>query len=1049
MSETTLLNLLIQFIEQSHTENHSTKEYPDNFQGLKCKISFGRSQAYVPWICFPKEGMHIQQGYYPGFYYDRNNAILFLVFGISEEKPPAHSWPQETLAKYPSFESLKDSPAVAQKYPHSHKFARYDIDPESISSSLQDQISHIEEDFASIVELYSSTSDRVPLFGDLSFSTILQIFITRFKERYDELEKITSIDGMTGTQRRQWLKEQVQSAFSRENISTLKNEEAIGIIKQFYSIYYGSGPGDTSKSSEQWARGIVEDGGLIQKARDLLYGDDPFEERYMRFTEIGGVKHGITSEFLCYWNPDEYGICYGSSEKALHYLGMGNITIPKSGKRNGEYYLAFNQELKKVLAELKKDEFFKDADLSTLDYFFYEISSLSFWQIAPGPAAGYWDEFHNGGIIGIFYEEYLSEAKPDWLLLDKEELEGKFKSVYPDATKKATDLIHKFTRKVRPGDLIVANRGNEAIMGWGIVASAPSIHPQRNNEDYTVVRDVRWIEGVERPIPEDFKRAFMTTILQLKESEFLQLIHSETPHDDTITDSEQDETLPERDDMPMDPLKQLLERKKQVILYGPPGTGKTHRAIEFVKSNALESTRRQKTSFERKFFWLSVNKKKYDPDRIFTNAESASWQGRLKSAFESIDEGDYIFVYGANPLRKILGIAECQSTFVDTDGIPKITITGIQKIDGPDWATLKEDEIVSGSAPIRNGAQGTLFPLSDTEAEQILALSGLNPGDLAIAKTTEYEHIENRNVVTFHPSFGYEDFIEGLRPIATEDGTLTYCVEEGVFKEFSRQALNALLSAAGIEKEWTDSGDLPRLDKSEKELLRARAPDVPFYLIIDEINRGDIARIFGELITLLEADKRFCEEYEIITTLPYSKKKFAVPPNLFIIGTMNTADKSIALVDIALRRRFGFVEMMPDYDVLTRVIGSMDPTLKEVSDIAVPLLQTLNERILASYDRDHQIGHSYFTRLNNAHSHEEAVDILHFAWYNDIIPLLQEYYYDSPKKLYEVIGKRFVTLSQDERSFTHKGVLYGAEFIDAITELAGGNREPEITDVDE
>jgi 5-methylcytosine-specific restriction protein B len=223
------------------------------------------------------------------------------------------------------------------------------------------------------------------------------------------------------------------------------------------------------------------------------------------------------------------------------------------------------------------------------------------------------------------------------------------------------------------------------------------------------------------------------------------------------------------------------------------------------------------------------------------------------------------------------------------------------------------------------------------------------------------------------------------------------------------------------------------------EVDKENAPK--YLLVIDEINRANIAKVLGELITLIEDDKRLGEANELTVRLPASGERFGVPPNLYVLGTMNTADRSIALLDLALRRRFTFVEMRPQPSVI-------EPPVVAGVDLRA-LLARLNERIAALRDRDHQIGHSYLLHLRDAGD-------LHFAWYRRVVPLLQEYFYNDGERLKAVIGGRFVRpvkmsatnaafkeLYDAEQPPYEVVELQGDEFLKALGALAGAASEVE------
>ncbi|UOD32156.1 AAA family ATPase [Massilia violaceinigra] len=239
--------------------------------------------------------------------------------------------------------------------------------------------------------------------------------------------------------------------------------------------------------------------------------------------------------------------------------------------------------------------------------------------------------------------------------------------------------------------------------------------------------------------------------------------------------------------------------------------------------------------------------------------------------------------------------------------------------------------------------------------------------------------------VTFHQSYGYEEFVEGLRPVldAQSAGQIRYEIRAGVFKELCAEA--------------------------------RRFPEQHFAMVIDEINRGNVSKIFGELITLIELDKREGAAHAISLTLPYSGEAFSIPPNVDIIGTMNTADRSLALVDTALRRRFDFVPRMPDSrDTENAPLHGLRITL-DTGSIDIPALLTrMNQRIESLYDRDHTIGHAYLTALRGAPDGMPRLNLLKEIFRNKIIPLLEEYFFEDWQKIRLVLGDNQKARGQDQ-----------------------------------
>lgn len=420
-------------------------------------------------------------------------------------------------------------------------------------------------------------------------------------------------------------------------------------------------------------------------------------------------------------------------------------------------------------------------------------------------------------------------------------------------------------------------------------------------------------------------------------------------------------------------------------------------------------------------------------------------------------------------------------------------------------------DIPAATNTIFYGPPGTGKTYHIVEAAMKVAepeFSGFNQREELKSAYDELVETGRIRFVTFHQSYSYEEFVEGLRANTDETGQVSYAIEAGIFKKICEDAVvgisvaqNPLEEAINSMKEWlaendsielkTQRGNTFRVEYHGHTTFRAFPADsthedsngypvsiehirnqyrktnldkiynpsyvrailaylrdqysVPdyeemhknskqenFVLVIGEINRGNISRIFGELITLIEPSKRHGQPEALSVTLPYSKESFSVPSNLHIIGTMNTADRSLAMMDTALRRRFDFKEMMPDYEIL-------DDELVEGVCLG-QLLRTMNERIEYLYDREHTLGHAFFMPVTEQESEQERFALLGSVFKDKIIPLLEEYFFEDWEKIRLVLGdnqKKDKALQFVKRKTINPQALFGSDYEDEVFDSTG------------
>lgn len=370
---------------------------------------------------------------------------------------------------------------------------------------------------------------------------------------------------------------------------------------------------------------------------------------------------------------------------------------------------------------------------------------------------------------------------------------------------------------------------------------------------------------------------------------------------------------------------------QNIIYYGPPGTGKTYKLQQLLKDNYTDNQILLDLSL-----WLN------------SKLDELGW---LEIIILILLDSDVPMKVSAITSHEYYNV---KAKINERDANLRATA----------WSALQSHAVLDSKTVNYSSRREPLVFDKSEDSSWYIVDDQLDQLDeyrkkLAEIKTgpIEKETIKRYDFVTFHQSYGYEEFIEGLRPSVTDDGDISYEIKQGVFKRVCKQA--------------------------------EADPDNQYAIVIDEINRGNISKIFGELITLVEVDKRAGKKNELTVTLPYSGLPFSVPSNLDIIGTMNTADRSLAHIDVALRRRFDFIELRTDYSLISDNVEGVN--LKR-------MLYAMNQRIELLLDRDHILGHALIMNVTSIAS-------LAHTFETNIMPLLEEYFFENWDKINQVLNK--------------------------------------------
>jgi len=693
----------------------------------------------------------------------------------------------------------------------------------------------------------------------------------------------------------------------------------------------------------------------------------------LREAELPAIWDSITN-ILWALNPNEYWpVKITLVRKLAAELGIKISGQGRPNKKRFDEIYRFGQAFKTALDQ------YSPRDMTDVQSYMWVVmweagSTDRYWAYSPGRKAKFWDEFKTENIIAIGWD-YLGDLH-NYPTQDSIEKAIQEKLGTERGKKNSSLACFEFANVMKEGDYVFVKKGGRKLLGYGKVVSGYRFDQSR--EEFKHVRDVEWISIGEWELADDKHIAVKTLTDFTKYPDYVAF------------------------------MKTLVTKQKG---------GDDRPPIPH-------------PSDDQNYYWLNANPNHWDIKSVDVGVtQSYSYENergnprRIKKHFDEIKEGDLLIGYTTSPDRMITTRCQVTKALHDSDGGKRFEFVIVEQIiNGVTWSELQAIPELENSEPLRNN-QGSLFKLTEEEfgiIQYLIDECNPNRPDYKIEKYTRDNALDElfidgqqldeilfqlrnkKNVVLqgppgvgktfiarrlawllmgennkeqiemiqFHQSYSYEDFMQGYRP--NENGGFE--LKNGIFFDFCLRA--------------------------------QRDPDKPFVFVIDEINRGNLSRIFGELMMLIEADKRG-KQFAVPLTYSTSRdERFYIPENIHVIGTMNTADRSLALVDYALRRRFVFFDLDPAFNMPNfRKLLTDNGISTEIVRMIIERFNDLNEHIskdTKSLGEGFRIGHSYFCRFGDIEDQEH--------WYNTIIdteiaPLLREYWFDDESRVNTLVNR--------------------------------------------